>query len=208
MRRGLEREIRGFLNGDEGGNAGHSQGTSYGFTRQRSTLPDPKLREKYYKYIYEPQRPALHHRSRNCRSALFWSATDFLPYDPYEIRYYGRCARHPRWRRAGFYHGITRSPEFLCHQGKRLDHHVWMRRARQRPPLTCRMQRDIYGSHKRTARGDVLDDQQRWRGAYAIWSTQLHATFRVKTTSAKQGVLVTHYGCRGQSLCTESHQPI
>ena len=84
----------------------------------------------------------------------------------------------------------------------------WMRRARQRPPLACRMQRDIYGSHKRTARGDVLDDQQRWRGSYAIRSTRLHVAFRGRTTAAKQRVLVTHYGRRGQSLCTESYQPI
>ena len=35
----LVTESQTFLNGREGGNAGHSQGTSYGFTRQRSTLP-------------------------------------------------------------------------------------------------------------------------------------------------------------------------
>jgi hypothetical protein len=39
MWRALETELRNFLNGHEGGNAGHSQGTSFGFTRQRSTLP-------------------------------------------------------------------------------------------------------------------------------------------------------------------------
>ena len=39
MWRALETESRSFLNGHEGGNAGYSQGTSYGFTRQRSTLP-------------------------------------------------------------------------------------------------------------------------------------------------------------------------
>jgi hypothetical protein len=38
MWRALETESRSFLNGHEGGNAGYSQGTSYGFTRQRSTL--------------------------------------------------------------------------------------------------------------------------------------------------------------------------
>jgi hypothetical protein len=37
MWRALETESRSFLNGHEGGNAGYSQGTSYGFTRQRST---------------------------------------------------------------------------------------------------------------------------------------------------------------------------
>ena len=67
-------------------------------------------RERNLKYIYEPQRPALHNRSHNCRSALFWSATDVLPYNSYEIRYYGRCARHPRRRRAGLYHGIAHRP--------------------------------------------------------------------------------------------------
>ena len=40
MWRALETESRSFLNGHEGGNAGYSQGTSYGFTRQRSTLID------------------------------------------------------------------------------------------------------------------------------------------------------------------------
>jgi hypothetical protein len=39
MWRALETDSRSFLNGHEGGNAGYSQGTSYGFTRQRSTLP-------------------------------------------------------------------------------------------------------------------------------------------------------------------------
>jgi hypothetical protein len=39
MRRALETGLRKLLNGHEGGNAGHSQGISYGFTRQRSTLP-------------------------------------------------------------------------------------------------------------------------------------------------------------------------
>jgi hypothetical protein len=39
MWRALETELRNFLNGHEGGNAGNSQGGSYGFTRQRSTLP-------------------------------------------------------------------------------------------------------------------------------------------------------------------------
>jgi len=43
MRRALETESRSFLNGHEGGNAGYSQGTSYGFTRQRSTLPRIKF---------------------------------------------------------------------------------------------------------------------------------------------------------------------
>jgi len=37
--RALETESRSFLNGHEGGNAGYSQGTFHGFTRQRSTLP-------------------------------------------------------------------------------------------------------------------------------------------------------------------------
>ena len=37
MWRALEKESRSFLNGHEGGNAGYSQGTSYGFTGQRST---------------------------------------------------------------------------------------------------------------------------------------------------------------------------
>ena len=35
----LETRLRRLLNGHEGGNAGYSQGVSYGFTRQRSTLP-------------------------------------------------------------------------------------------------------------------------------------------------------------------------
>jgi hypothetical protein len=39
MWRALETDSRSFLNGHEGGNAGYSQGTSYGFTRHRSTLP-------------------------------------------------------------------------------------------------------------------------------------------------------------------------
>jgi len=39
MWRVLETELRKLLTGHEGGNAGHSQGPSYGFTRQRSTLP-------------------------------------------------------------------------------------------------------------------------------------------------------------------------
>ena len=39
MWRALETESRSFLNGHEGGNAGYSQGTSYGFTHQRSILP-------------------------------------------------------------------------------------------------------------------------------------------------------------------------
>jgi hypothetical protein len=39
MRRALETESRKLLTGHEGGNAGNSQGRSYGFTRQRSTLP-------------------------------------------------------------------------------------------------------------------------------------------------------------------------
>jgi hypothetical protein len=39
MWRALETDLRNFLNGHEGGNAGYSQGRSYGFTRQRSTLP-------------------------------------------------------------------------------------------------------------------------------------------------------------------------
>lgn len=37
MWRALETESRNILNGHEGGNAGHGQGSSYGFTRQRST---------------------------------------------------------------------------------------------------------------------------------------------------------------------------
>ena len=36
---GLETESRNLLTGHEGGNAGYSQGSSYGFTHQRSTLP-------------------------------------------------------------------------------------------------------------------------------------------------------------------------
>jgi len=40
MRRALETESRNLLTGHEGGNAGNSQGRSYGFTRQRSTLPE------------------------------------------------------------------------------------------------------------------------------------------------------------------------
>jgi hypothetical protein len=43
MWRVLETELRKLLTGHEGGNAGHSQGTSYGFTRQRSTLPPGEL---------------------------------------------------------------------------------------------------------------------------------------------------------------------
>ena len=39
MWRALETELRKLLNGHKGGNAGNSQGTSYEFTRQRSTLP-------------------------------------------------------------------------------------------------------------------------------------------------------------------------
>jgi len=39
MWRVLETELRKLLTGHEGGNAGHTQGPSYGFTRQRSTLP-------------------------------------------------------------------------------------------------------------------------------------------------------------------------
>jgi len=42
MRRALETESRNLLTGHEGGNAGNSQGRSYGFTRQRSTLPTLK----------------------------------------------------------------------------------------------------------------------------------------------------------------------
>jgi hypothetical protein len=42
MRRALETESRKLLTGHEGGNAGNSQGSSYGFTRQRSTLPTLK----------------------------------------------------------------------------------------------------------------------------------------------------------------------
>ena len=41
MWRALETESRNLLTGHEGGNAGYSQGSSYGFTRQRSTLPGP-----------------------------------------------------------------------------------------------------------------------------------------------------------------------
>jgi hypothetical protein len=37
--RALETGPRKFLNGHEGGNAGYSQGASYGLPRQRSTLP-------------------------------------------------------------------------------------------------------------------------------------------------------------------------
>jgi hypothetical protein len=39
MWRALETKSRNFLNGHEGGNAGYGQERSYGFTRQRSTLP-------------------------------------------------------------------------------------------------------------------------------------------------------------------------
>ena len=39
MWRVLETEPRTFLNGHAGGNAGYSQGVSYGSPRQRSTLP-------------------------------------------------------------------------------------------------------------------------------------------------------------------------
>ena len=52
MWRALETESRNFLNGHEGGNAGYSQGTSYGFTRQRSTLPTVD--------IADDQRPETH----------------------------------------------------------------------------------------------------------------------------------------------------
>ena len=43
MWRALETESRNPLTGHEGGNAGYSQGSSYGFTRQRSTLPTLNL---------------------------------------------------------------------------------------------------------------------------------------------------------------------
>ena len=43
MWRALETELRKLLIGHEGGNAGNSQGSSYGFTRQRSTLPTVAL---------------------------------------------------------------------------------------------------------------------------------------------------------------------
>jgi hypothetical protein len=39
MWRALETGLRKFLTGHEGGNAGYSQGNSYGLPRQRSTLP-------------------------------------------------------------------------------------------------------------------------------------------------------------------------
>jgi hypothetical protein len=39
MWRGLQTELRSFLNGHEGGNPGYSQVVSYGPPRQRSTLP-------------------------------------------------------------------------------------------------------------------------------------------------------------------------
>ena len=40
MWRALETGPRQFLNGHEGGNAGHSQGAASGSPRQRSTLPE------------------------------------------------------------------------------------------------------------------------------------------------------------------------
>jgi hypothetical protein len=47
MWRALETESRNLLTGHEGGNAGYSQGSSYGFTRQRSTLPGNKNAETH-----------------------------------------------------------------------------------------------------------------------------------------------------------------
>ncbi len=54
--------------------------------------------------MYINGRPALHNGPHNCRSTLFCIAAEFLPCNSYEIRHYGRCARHFRRRRAGCYH--------------------------------------------------------------------------------------------------------
>ena len=56
MWRALETESRNLLTGHEGGNAGYSQGSSYGFTRQRSTLPGWTEDDIRDRWATDPQR--------------------------------------------------------------------------------------------------------------------------------------------------------
>ena len=68
--------------------------------------------------------------------------------------------------------------------------------------LRARMWRHLPWTDKRAARGDVLDDENRWRGPKALGPARLHHAFSGRTASAEQCVLVAHHGRRAKSaLC-------
>jgi hypothetical protein len=90
MWRALETESRDVLTGHEGGNAGYSQGLSYGSPRQRSTLPGRLERcadhgrvGASYRLRRRRQRPRMEESIRGdstarvrCRDSRKWACTD------------------------------------------------------------------------------------------------------------------------------------
>ena len=77
--------------------------------------------------------------------------------------------------------GRTKSQE-----GQRLAHHVRIRRAGQWHVAASRVLSNISRPRKRTARGDVLDDERRWCG-------QLHHALPAGRSSAQRCILVADH---------------
>ena len=93
-------------------------------------------------------------------------------------------------------------------KGQRLDHHVRIRRARQRHVAASRARPVISRPGERTARGDVLVDEHRWRGPCALRSARLRHALSGRRTSAEQCILVDYDGRCEKSLCGESDQSV
>src|SRR5574341_1408198 len=150
--------------------------------------------KKYYNDVYDSHCPHLHHRLSYCRGAHIWRATNFESNpDIYKNYHLGRDSRHPCRRRAGFYH-VTHYRERVRYKGQRLDYHVRMRRARQRHSAASRVRRHISWSNQRAARGDVLDDEQRWRWTHIERPARLRPALPGGATPSESCILVADDG--------------
>ena len=85
---------------------------------------------------------------------------------------------------------------------ERLDHHVRMRRARQRYLVQSRLRPNISWPDKRTARSDVLDNDSRWHGPKALLaSTTTSCTFRQDNFRRTMRSGRSPWAMRGIALC-------
>ncbi len=130
-------------------------------------------------------------------SLMFTAVVVYLRYDkyPHNALSLSRRASNHRRRRAGVSHGTDHSErcgESHDNDRQRLEHHLQMRPARQWHPPTGRM-RQSTARRQCGARGGVLDDDRRQRGAEALRPARLRPAFSWRTTPAERCLLVADH---------------
>jgi hypothetical protein len=140
-------------------------------------------------------------------TAVVYSRYDKYPYNALSL---SRRARNHRRRRAGVSHGTDhyeRGGESHDHDRQRVEHHHQMRPARQWHPPAGRL-RQKPARHQRGARGCVLDDDRRQRGAAALRPTRVRPAFSCRTTPAQRCILVADLDRCGRVHGEQPHRSL